>query len=190
MGRKLAALLIGVALTGPAVAGQLEGVHVPESVTVDGSTLTLNGMGLNFKKVAFFKVKIYVASLYVLTRSQDAEAVIRTDEPRRLVIDFLGKEITGDKLVEAWNEGFNANSPDMVDAIKDRIAKFMDMWPTMRSGDRAVITYLPGKGTTVEIRGENKGTIPGADFASAVFAIWLGANPPNVELKNGLLGNR
>jgi hypothetical protein len=31
-------------------------------------------------------------------------------------------------------------------------------------------------------------TIEGADFARALFLIWLGKHPPNAGLKKGLLG--
>jgi len=51
-------------------------------------------------------------------------------------------------------------------------------------------TYLPGAGVSVEVQGATKGTIPGADFAEALFGIWLGASPPNPGLKEGLLGKR
>jgi len=189
MGRKLATLLLGVALAAPVSAGQLEGVNMPDTTTVGGATLVLNGMGLRAKKITFLKIKVYVAGLYLPAKSMDPNAIMNTDEPRQLVMEFLYKQVSRDQLVEAWMEGFNANSPDAVDSIKAQIDKFIAMWPAMRSGDRAVLTYVPGAGTTIEIRGENKGTIPGADFASAMFGIWLGANPPSAELKDGLLGN-
>lgn len=40
----------------------------------------------------------------------------------------------------------------------------------------------------VELDGTAKGTIEGEDFARAFVAIWLGAAPPNAEIKKGLLG--
>jgi hypothetical protein len=33
-----------------------------------------------------------------------------------------------------------------------------------------------------------KGTLAGDDFSRALLSIWLGASPPNPELKSGLLG--
>lgn len=39
------------------------------------------------------------------------------------------------------------------------------------------------------VKGQRKGTIEGADFASALFSIWLGSDPADEGLKNGLLGN-
>jgi len=40
----------------------------------------------------------------------------------------------------------------------------------------------------VVVKGQTKGTIAGADFGKGVFSIFLGPNPPNKGLKNGLLG--
>jgi hypothetical protein len=58
----------------------------------------------------------------------------------------------------------------------------------MKSGERAVITYLPGVGTRLELNGKDVGVIPGKDFAEALFAVWLGAKPADAGLKAGMLG--
>jgi hypothetical protein len=57
-------------------------------------------------------------------------------------------------------------------------------------GHRIGFTYLPGQGVQVRAGGTIKGTIPGDDFARALFEIWLGAHPPNAGLKAGMLGRR
>jgi hypothetical protein len=41
-------------------------------------------------------------------------------------------------------------------------------------GDKYIFAYEPGIGTTVNLKGDVKATIPGADFASALMAIWFG----------------
>jgi len=51
-----------------------------------------------------------------------------------------------------------------------------------------VFTYAPGRGVSVEVKGQVKGVIPGDDFARALFSIWLGPKPPDPDLKSGLLG--
>jgi len=38
------------------------------------------------------------------------------------------------------------------------------------------------------VNGATKGIIKGDDFTKALFSIWLGADPPNPEIKSGLLG--
>ncbi|MBK9111219.1 MAG: chalcone isomerase family protein [Nitrospira sp.] len=56
----------------------------------------------------------------------------------------------------------------------------------MKPGDRYGLTYLPGVGTELALNGERKGIVEGADFAAAYFAIWLGPDPINEALKEGL----
>ena len=70
------AVTLCVSLVLPVLAKEVAGVNVPESTTVEGKTLKLNGAGLR-KKVVF---KVYVAGLYLETPSKDAAAVISSDQ--------------------------------------------------------------------------------------------------------------
>jgi hypothetical protein len=40
----------------------------------------------------------------------------------------------------------------------------------------------------VSAKAAEKGVIEGKDFADALFSVWLGANPVQVDLKTALLG--
>jgi hypothetical protein len=188
MRRLIAAAFAVVFLGGWALALDLEGVSMPDTTSVSGTQLVLNGLGVRIKKVAFLKIKVYVAGLYLPAKTQDADAALAADTPKQLVMHFLYKEVGKDKLLEAWQEGLAANAAEKVAGLADRIEKFNACWNDMRAGERAVLTYLPGSGTHVEIRGQEVGVIPGFDFAQAIFSVWLGPNPPNAELKAGLLG--
>jgi hypothetical protein len=180
-------LWIGLTLVAASVAAmELAGVTMPDTVTVNGSTLKLNGMGVRTK--TFLKVKVYVAGLYLPTPSHDAAAIIAAEEPKQVVMHFLYKEVEKDKLTEAWREGFEKNSSAVLPALQARLDQFCALWPDMKSGERAVITYLPGTGTTLELNGKEVGVIPGGDFASALFAVWLGDKPADAGLKVGMLG--
>ena len=50
------------------------------------------------------------------------------------------------------------------------------------------IRFIQATGTTILVNGKTKGTIKGEAFARWLFAVWLGPNPPNAGLKQGLLG--
>lgn len=176
----LAALLVGIL----AFAGELEGVKLPDQVTVGTSKLVLNGMGLRTKM--FFK--IYVGALYLPAKESDPAKILAADEPKQIVMHFLYSEVSKAKLLEAWGEGFEYNSEGKLGAIKDQIAKFNSFWSEMRTGNEAVLTYIPGVGTKVEIKGKEMGVIEGKEFAQALFAIWLGPEPPTAALKKGMLG--
>ena len=72
--------------------------------------------------------------------------------------------------------------------MKARLDKLSTMIPDVVEGDEIVMTYAPGKGTVVSAKGVEKGVIEGKDFADALFAVWLGANPVQEDLKKALLG--
>ena len=65
---------------GVAHGKECKGVNFPDQAQVDGSTLTLNGLGL--RQATMFKVNVYVAALYVAKTSNDPNACsVRTRRP-------------------------------------------------------------------------------------------------------------
>jgi hypothetical protein len=58
----------------------------------------------------------------------------------------------------------------------------------VEEGDTMTFTYVPGEGTTVSVRGEEKGTLGDKAFADAMFASWIGQHPATGKLKKGMLG--
>jgi hypothetical protein len=61
--------------------------------------------------------------------------------------------------------------------------------PGQRRVNVMSFTHKPGAGIEVDVNGKMQGTVEGDDFAKAFLAIWLGAKPPNPNLKAGLLGD-
>ena len=176
------ALALGLAQA--AAAGELQGVSLPDRITVDGKELVLNGMGL---RKAYAVAKVYVAGLYVERKTASAEEILASPAPRRIVLHFL-RSVSRDQIVGAWNEGFEKNAGDAIAAIRGRIETLDGFMSDLAPGDALVFTAIPGKGVTVELRGKTMGTIEGDDFAKALLSIWLGPSPPNAALKTGLLG--
>ena len=183
--RKMAVALLVAILGCPALwAASLEGVSLPDEVTVGSSTLHLNGMGLR-KKMVF---KIYVAGLYLESPTSDAAAAVTAGGVKRIVMHFLSNKATKKRMDEAWVEGFEANSPGDFKTLAERVQKFVGFFGDMKEGDVIECTVIPGTGTLVSFNGSEKGTIDGADFGAALLRIWLGPNPPSEDLKNGMLG--
>ncbi len=187
-----AALFAVVALCAPAtfpatrvLAGELAGVALPDQVTVEEKTLSLNGLGL--RQATWLKVNVYVVGLYLESRSADAEAIIASEQTKRIVMQFV-RAVGRKEIVKAWSESFAENAGDGAEALKPRVDTLNSWMPDLVKGGTIVFTYLPGVGVRVEALGQMKGTIPGGDFAHALFSIWLGAKPPNPGLKAGLLG--
>src|SRR4029079_14315421 len=98
---------------------------------------------------------------------------------------FIYSKVTADQIREVFTEGFG---PPASGAMKDRVDQIMSYMTDVVAGDEIVFDYVPGTGTTVTVKGQNKGTIAGADFMKALWGIYLGPNPPTAKLKAGLLG--
>lgn len=169
-------------------AREFKGVNFPDTETIGNSTVKLTGIGLRKKLI----INVYLGALYQETVTADAAQAISADKPKRVVLHFLYNNVGKDDLISAWDEGFKNNNPAArVTALRDRIETFKGYFTEpVKSGEKIVITYVPGKGTEVSIKGAVKGTIPGQDFMEALFSVWLGPKPPSGDLKKGMLGEK
>ena len=166
-------------------AATVSGVDVPDHATVKGTSLVLNGAGMRVK----FFFDIYVCALYLPKAAHDTKTVLAETGPNRVLMHFVYKEVGREKLVEAWNEGFEDNSSKSELArLRERIDAFNAMFTTVRRGDVVKLDYEPGTGTRVFIDGKDKGTISGKDFNDALLRIWLGKEPVTGSLKRAMLG--
>lgn len=179
----LATLLV---LAGTAQARTIEGIDLEETTTArDGTRLQLHGAGVRDK----FIFDIYVGALYLVSTDQDLETILNSDQPARIEMHFLYDEVEAEKLEAAWREGLEDNNDDQVlERIAPRIEQFVDLFPTAVEGDTFAIEYLPGKGTVVMINGEAAGTVEGAVFFHALLGVFLGPDPADDDLKEGMLG--
>ncbi len=173
--------LLSIALV--SLAGEVAGVSMPTTATLEGKTLRLNGMGLRTKVI----FKVYVAGLYLENPSKDAGSVVSSDQVKSMRLAIL-RSLKGSQVTEAIEEGFEKNSKPQMAALKPRLAKLGTLIPNVEKGDDVLLTYVPGKGTVVTVKGAEKGVIEGKDFADALLSVWLGSNPVQEDLKKELLG--
>ncbi len=179
----LAAVLV-VALGSAVFAAEVGGVTVPDTVTVDGKVLKLNGAGVR-KKMMF---KVYVAALYVETPSKDAATLISSNQIKSMRL-HMTRNVEGAKVSGAVADGFELNSKAALPKLQSRLDQFAKMIPDVKEGEEIDMTWVPDKGTEVAVRGTNAGTIEGRDFADALFSVWLGPAPVQEDLKKALLGS-
>jgi hypothetical protein len=187
MTKRYATLIaLGAALSLPlaATAGarQIEGVQFADRVTANGKPLVLNCVGL-LRYMVF--ITGYVAALY-LGEGVQPESVL-ADVPKRLEIDYF-HSIKAADFAKATDAGVAANvDTATLEKLRPRIDTLNALYQDVKPGDRYSLTYVPGVGTELALNGHPKGTIKGADFAEALFAIWLGPKPLDASLKSQLL---
>jgi len=95
----LVALLLALLLALPAAAGQLEGVTLPDQVSVSGRTLVLDGLSL--REATVLIVNVYVAGLYVEAKSSDPAVILKVDQTKQLVMKFV-RSVRSEELAERW----------------------------------------------------------------------------------------
>jgi len=165
-----------------ALAGELAGITLPDTLKTGDKTLKLNGLGLRKKSV----FKVYVGGLYLESASKDGGAIVASDQAKAIRMYFL-RDLTKAQLVEGFQEGFDGNVKDKA-AEKAAFDKMLALVPDVKEGTTMTFAYLPGKGTTLSAGTKELGVFEGKGFADAVFSIWLGPKPPSDDLKKGMLG--
>jgi hypothetical protein len=166
------------------LAATRAGVTLPDTMPTADRTLVLNGVGIRTATV--FHVKVYVAGLYLPSKTQSPTEIISAEEPKRLDMVFV-RDVSRSDVVEAFDKGF-ARSAENAPALRGRIAMMESWLGDVKRGDRLSFRYLPGRGLEVAVRGATRGIVPGNDFSRAFFAIFVGPRPADEDLKKGLLG--
>jgi Chalcone isomerase-like len=156
---------------------------MPDTVQVGSTTLVLNGLGLRTK----YFVKVYVAGLYLEQKSSDANAILKADATKRIVMHFV-HSVSKNQIADAFDESFSENAPDARTSQKADVERFFSALEPLKNGDEMTLTYVPGTGTILMVNGKEKLTIAGSAFGQMLFSVWLGPKPPNAGLKKGILG--
>lgn len=180
----ISALLLAFFITAPAMSAERAGIIMLDTQMVGDQQLWINGTALREK----FFVDVYVAALYLKEKSSDPKAILAQDEPRMMVMHFV-YDVSAEKISKAWYEGLEANVDPVSPELKAKFDQLAGMMEGIKEGEAMSFTYDPGKGTTVMVKGQAKGTIQGKDFADAILATWIGPKPgPGKSFKNDLLG--
>jgi len=189
--KKTVFLLLSVMLSiyvPPVSAKKLGNLYFPDKIQIAGTSTPLQLNGVGYRTKFFFK--IYAGALYTEKKVHSRDAVQALTGPGRVVMQFIYSEVSRDKLVAAWQEGFEENNTAaQLQTLAPEITQFNAMFPSLKEGDIVILDYLPGKGTRVTIKGKVKGIIKGKDFNRALLDVWLGNEPADETLKQAMLGN-
>lgn len=177
-------VLFLAALPGAAQGAEVGGVSFVDEAEVGGVRLAVRGCGVLF---AFGFIRAYAACFY-LPAGVPAEQAL-AEVPRRLEIEYF-RPIAARDFGPATEAGVARNASLAAFArLRPAIEALNALYRDVKPGDRYALAYAPGAGTTLSLNGLPLGTVPGSEFAAALFAIWLGDNPLDPRLKAALRGD-
>jgi len=163
-------------------AAEIEGVVFDDRYTAGDTSLMLRGTGL-LRAMVF--VKVYVGALYLPEDCPSNLAL--SDVPKRLEVEYF-RSIAGEDFGAATNKKISENvDPQTFERLRPQIEYHNSLYQDVNAGDRYALTYIPGRGTELTLNGEPRGIVEGADFAVALFSIWLGSKPISESMKKELL---
>lgn len=178
--------LLSLLILPVASAKTIEGVQVPETKTVSGKNLKLNGAGLRTVKLGPVPVKVYVAAFYAPNALSSEKAVMGSKGPLRFDFTFL-RGVNQGQVKEAWNAQFRASASYSYGNLAADQAKFISFFGPLKKGGVESVE-IDGNVTRVYDGGTLKGEIAGKDFQKAFLSLWFGSKAVMPELKSALLG--
>lgn len=187
--RNVAVLVLSAALAigaETASAAEISGVKLPDQVTVQGKTLKLNGAGL--RQATILKINAYAGGLYLENAMHDGDAIASSDQLKSIEMVFM-RDVSAKQMADAFQEGFDKNCVAGCAELKPYIGKLQGLLKDMKKGEAMAYHFL-ADGVEVMIRGQKVGKVGDKAFSHQLIRCWIGKNPSNTELKEGLLGGK
>lgn len=188
MTRRLAALAVCglLMLAGPGRAASIAGLSLPDTYPLAGQTLVLNGLGI--RTLTIFRVKVYVAALYVTQRSRDARAILASPTPKVVLMRFLHAASKAD-VEKQYREGEaqNCGNGECAPSDKDDFERLIAATPGAAVGDTLAYMFTQ-RGVRVSFNNNQVGDFANPDLALRILAGFIGDRPPSEDLKARLLG--
>ncbi|MBF5002669.1 chalcone isomerase family protein [Diaphorobacter sp. NR2-3-3-1] len=169
---------------------EVGGVTFAASQQVQQSTLQLNGAGVRYKAV----FKVYAAGLYLEKPASTPAEVFSMSGPKRLMVSML-REIDSSELGKLFSRGMEDNMDKaafskLVPGVL-RMSQIFSEHKKLQAGDVFMVDWVPGTGTIITVRGQQQGEpFKEPEFFNALLGIWLGPQPADWKLKDGLLGKK
>jgi len=177
---------LGIALLTSSVASAalIEGIDFPNQTKLNKQELILNGVGLRL--ATWFEVRVYAAGLYLKNKADKMEGVLKQDGPKYLEMVFL-RDVGVDDIRSAWDKSLEANCEGKCEAFRSPISELQKLMLPVKKGDRQSFTFTDDE-VVYSYQGKPKGKVAAKGFGTFLLSTWLGKNPPNESLKEGLLG--
>ena len=163
------------------------GIKLEDSLTLQGTKLSLNGSGVRYKAI----FKVYAAGLYVGKKVATPEEFFAAPGPKRMSITML-RDVDSNELGKSFTKGFEDNSSksEMSKLIPGliKMGQIFSDQKKMVPGENFTIDWIPGTGTVISVKGKAQGEpFKEVEFYNALMRIWLGSVPADFRLKDALL---
>jgi len=147
------------------------------------TTLPRRGSGLLRWK---WLVRLYQVSLYLAPSAADAVSAA----PKRLRMDYL-RGFSQAEMARATEQtiGRNIDAATLL-TLQPSLAKWNALYPAIKSGDYLEFDHLTEGTLIMRHNGTVLGTLVDEAFAQSLFAIWIGANPVDPELRDKLISSK
>jgi hypothetical protein len=172
----------------PAEARVVGDVDIPDRISLidEKNPLVLNGAGYRKK----FFIKVYIGALYLAQPTTQAKTILDARAARVMRLHFL-REVGQEQLASAWNDAIAPNlTASEMQALRARIDQLNSYIGSVRNGDVLRIEMPVRADTGIWINDRLRGSIPGADFQTALLKAWLGEKPADANLKRAVLGDK
>ncbi len=170
-------------------AGELKGVKMPDTITVDGHQLALNGMGMRYVTKFGLHINVYVGALYLEKKSKDSDAILRSDEIKRLVMHFV-LSVDRYPLLNGFEEGYENGCFVECARAHEQFAKFSPDVVEVRKDNEYIITFYKDQ-VAFEATGPyaKKAVIADAALSRNLLSVFINKKaPPGKAFRKGLLG--
>ncbi len=180
-------IVVGLLASGAAVARTPNGVSFPPSMTVNGTTLTLNGTGT--RTVSYF-VDAYASALYLRSPAHTLRAVLAERDPKVLVTRYLRDATVPQTIAEykSMHDKFCSANPCSPPSAAS-FQRVLDAVTPNSVGDSS--TDVVDNGTlTISRNGKIVLTLRDPTYARDFIATVAGPSSPTDEYRDGLLDNQ
>jgi hypothetical protein len=165
------------------------GVAFP--VKKDG--MTLLGGGLRVKKI-IFTFKAYALGFYVSdeaiagplaaykgkTTSPAFYQELQTGDFKKEVVLRFMRNLSQGRIQDAMRESLAGADPKLLD-------QFISYFPEVKEGQTCELRYLPGGTLESVMAGQAKAPIKDKKFADQLFGLYVGPNPLQADIKEGVV---
>jgi hypothetical protein len=178
-------LIFTLLCASPALTAQIDGVTFADEYRAGDVKLAIRGYAiLNYMLV----IRAYAGALYLTPATPSSQAL--SDTPRVLELHYF-HSISAEDFRTSTTEMIRRNTtPEAFNGIRREIDVMNALYRNVSPGDRYRAEYIPGKGTTLYLKGKALGTVRGELFSKAFFSIWIGSNPIDRSFRDRLLGIR